>query len=199
MSSQNAAYRRVADTRDIGTQDPRLESDHHTSHPMPAAASVRSRPLLLVDVDGVISLFGFDWSAPPPGQATTVDGLPHWISATAGPLLRELAGTFELVWCTGWEDRAPEHLPRLLGLDGPAFPHLVFAGAREGRHWKLDAIEAHAGPERPVAWIDDDFDDSCDAWLASRPGPTLLVRTDPAVGITAAHVARLRDWAAAPA
>src|SRR3712207_6624725 len=50
----------------------------------------RSRPLLLVDVDGVISLFGFDWSDPPPGRPIAVDGLPHWISDAAGPLLRAL-------------------------------------------------------------------------------------------------------------
>ncbi len=196
-------------TRSIGPRGLRLEVRRRIqpSRRVPADApavtlvdvrdsGIRSRPLLLVDVDGVISLFGFDWSDPPPGRPITVDGLPHWISSAAGPLLRRLAAVFELVWCTGWEDRAPEHLPVLLGLDGPAFPHLVFGGPQAGeRHWKLAAIEAHAGPERAVAWIDDGFDDTCHAWAAERPGATLLVATDPAVGITEAPAAELAAWA----
>ena len=121
-----------------------------------AMRSSTQRPLLLVDVDGVISLFGFA-AAPPAGLlATAVDGIPHLLSDRAGPLLIRLAGTFECVWCTGWEDRAEEHLPRLLGLPG-GWPHLQFAPVEAGaaRHWKLDAIEARAGRDRPVAWIDD--------------------------------------------
>jgi hypothetical protein len=156
------------------------------------------RPLLLVDVDGVISLFGFA-AAPPAGLlATAVDGIPHLLSDRAGPLLERLSGTFECVWCTGWEERAEEHLPRLLGLPG-GWPHLRFAplAADALRHWKLDSIEACAGSDRPVAWIDDAFDATCEAWVAARPGPTLLVRTEPASGLTPAHVARLEAWAEA--
>ena len=158
-----------------------------------------ARPLLLVDVDGVISLFGFEHGAPPEGRWTTVEGIPHLISAHAGALLARLGRHFEPVWCTGWQDRAPEHLPALLGLRGDAYPHLVFDGApgAPGRHWKLAAIEAHAGPDRPVAWVDDDFDASCHAWAAERPGATLLVRTDPAVGLTEAHATGLVAWARA--
>ncbi len=128
----------------------------------------------------------------------SVDGLPHLISAHAGALLERLAAAFEPVWCTGWEERAPEQLPRLLGLTGAAYPYLVFAGpAGAERHWKLDAIDAHAGPDRPLAWIDDDHDDRTRAWADERPGATLLVVTDPAVGITKAHAEELERWAAA--
>ena len=161
-----------------------------------AMRSSTERPLLLVDVDGVISLFGFP-AAPPAGLlATAVDGIPHLLSDRAGPLLIRLAATFECVWCTGWEDRAEEHLPRLLGLPG-GWPHLQFAPveAAAARHWKLDAIEARAGRDRPVAWIDDAFDDTCEAWADARPGPTLLVRTEPASGLTEAHVTSLERWA----
>lgn len=155
-------------------------------------------PLLLVDVDGVISLFGFSPQRRPPGTFVSVDGLPHLISAHAGALLERLAATFEPVWCTGWEERAPEHLPRLLGLGGAAYPHLVFAGSVGAeRHWKLDAIDAHAGPDRALAWIDDGHDHRTQAWAAARPGPTLLVATDPAVGLTEAHAADLERWARA--
>jgi len=155
-----------------------------------------TRPLLLVDVDGVLSLFGFE--PPPPAGVvwTTVDGLPHALSRPAGARLARLAGTFDCAWCTGWEERAEEQLPRLLGLPG-GWPHMAFA-ARPGaspRHWKLPAIEAASGPDRPVAWIDDAFDATCEAWAAERPGPALLVRTDPATGLLDEHVTRLESWA----
>ena len=178
----------------IGPQDPRLE-DYQPNVQLllmkPAA------PLLLIDVDGVISLFGFDQTEPPDGRLVAVDGIPHLISARAGERLARLAAAFECVWCTGWEDRADEHLPALLGLPG-GWAHLSFAAAPgPGLHWKLEAIEAHAGPDRPVAWIDDAHDDSCARWAAERPGPALLVATDPAVGLTEAHVASLLSWARA--
>jgi hypothetical protein len=153
-----------------------------------------SAPLLLIDVDGVISLFGFDETEPPAGRLTFVDGLPHWISGEAGTRLARLSRTFECVWCTGWEDRADEHLPYLLDLPH-GWPHVSFPREPEVEaHWKLSGIDAYAGPERPVAWIDDAHDDTCHAWAATRPGPTLLVATNPAVGITDEHVDELLSW-----
>ena len=111
--------------------------------------------------------------------------------------LARLDRTFECVWCTGWEERAEEHLPYFLGLPG-GWDHIRFDRPRRKItiHWKLHAVDAYAGPDRPLAWIDDDHDDECRAWAAARPGPTLLVTTDAAVGITDEHVARLEAWAA---
>ncbi len=162
----------------------------------PEGVPSAEKPLLLVDVDGVISLFAFDPSRPPPGRFLMVDGIPHLISATAGDHLRALADAFELAWCTGWEEKADEHLRLLLELPG-ACPHLTFDDETPSprAHWKLAAIERYAGAERPVAWIDDSHDEACARWAASRSGPALLVTTEPAVGITAEHVARLRRWA----
>lgn len=152
-------------------------------------------PILLIDIDGVISLFGFDPGAPPDGKFLLVDGIPHFLSASVADRIRCLHSDFELVWCSGWEERADEHLPHALGLPA-GLPHLTFDGADgDGRHWKLAAIDAYAGPRRPLAWIDDAFDDSCHRWAAARPGPTELIRTDPAVGLTGAHAEHLRRWA----
>jgi hypothetical protein len=153
------------------------------------------KPLLFVDIDGVISLFGFTPAEHPAGTWLNVDGVPHLISATASGHLLALARVFDLVWCSGWEDKADEHLVRVLGLPVRP-PFLTFIGAPGAAHWKLDAVDRHAG-DRPLAWIDDAFDDSCHAWAAARPAPTLLVATDPAVGLADAHVALLTRWAAA--
>jgi len=154
------------------------------------------RPLLLVDVDGVISLFGFDPATPPAGRFELVDGIAHYLSAVAGEHLRTLSGEFELAWCSGWEEKANEYLPFALGLPG-ALPHLSFERDLRGAngHWKLAAIDRYAGPQRPLAWIDDAHDDGCSAWAVARPGPTLLVRTEPAIGITDLHVEELLAFA----
>ena len=123
------------------------------------------RPTLLLDVDGVISLFGFDHDRPPTGRYALVDGTMHFLSATAAALIVELTRDFELVWCTGWEEKADEHLPAQLGLPR-GLAHLTFPTADPDaptRHWKLAAIDAFAGSRRPLAWIDDAHDDSCRA------------------------------------
>jgi hypothetical protein len=153
-----------------------------------------NQPLLLIDVDGVISLFGFDSSRPPAGDFLLVDGIPHLISATAGEHLGALLRAYELAWCTGWEEKADEYLPRVLGLQTP-IPHMKFTEDAESGHWKLSAVDRYAGSERALAWLDDAHNDACLAWAAARPGPTLLLGTDPAIGITEAHVAELLAWA----
>jgi hypothetical protein len=153
------------------------------------------RPLLAVDVDGVISLFGFD--EPPPGSVARfelIDGVAHCISLAAGERLMRLNERFDLVWATGWEQKANDYLPNILGL--PELPYLTFDGASRfgSAHWKLGPLEALGG-ERPLAWIDDSFDPSCYEWARERDAPTLLVPTEPALGLEEAHAATLIDWA----
>jgi hypothetical protein len=156
------------------------------------------RPLLLVDIDGVLSVFGFDPQNRPEGEFVSVDGIVHLLSAAAGTELRALGEEFELVWCSGWEEKADEYLPLALGLPA-GLPHVSFDAIEppDGRHWKLAAIDAYAGPDRPLAWIDDGHDRTCEDWAQARPAPTLLVWTDPAVGLTAEHAAQLTAWARA--
>jgi len=161
------------------------------------AGAATDRPVLLVDVDGVISLWGWPEGHPPPGAWALVDGVAHFLSHEAAHHLQVLCRRFELVWCTGWEERANEHLPGAVGL-GP-FPYVSFDRATvkhsQHAHWKLGAIDAWAGPDRAVAWVDDGLDDAAAAWAAERPGPTHLERTVPASGLTAAHAGRLEAWA----
>jgi len=54
--------------------------------------------LLLVDVDGVVSLFGFAHLPPAGLLPTVVECVPHLLSAHAGPLLARLSDSFECVW-----------------------------------------------------------------------------------------------------
>ena len=152
--------------------------------------------MLFVDVDGVISLFGFGPGEPPPGTFHSVEGIVHCIGHESGRRLARLREGYELVWATGWEERANEHLPHLLGFDGE-LPWLSFDGRAVfgTAHWKLEAIDEYAAG-RPAAWIDDSLDERCHRWARERAAPTLLVQTEAHVGMTDEHVERLLRWAA---
>ncbi len=171
----------------------------------------------MVDIDGVVSLFGVppgagvglagppleppaQPSAPRPveGSLHSIEGIHHFLSSTAAAHLLALSSFFELVWASGWEERADEHLPHLLGLPAQ-LPFLRFSRAVGGRgpthaHWKLEAIEAFAA-SRPLAWIDDALNGACHEWANERQAPTLLVQTDPAQGLTAREAGLLKSWA----
>ena len=153
------------------------------------------RPILAVDVDGVISLFGFE--EPPDRRVARfelIDGMMHCISIVAGERLRRLAQLYDLVWATGWEDRGNDSLEPLLGL--PELPYLSFDGAARfgSAHWKLGPLDAYAG-ERALAWIDDSFDESCFEWATGRAAPTLLVPTESPRGLEEAQAEALESWA----
>jgi hypothetical protein len=153
------------------------------------------RPVLFLDVDGVISLFGFHPSGPPPGKFHSIDGILHCIGADVAARLRRLTDTFELVWATGWEEKANEYLVHILELPGD-LPVLTFDGRAVfgSSHWKVEAIEDYARG-RAAAWIDDNLDERAEQWAAKRQEPTLLVRTESALGITDEQVERLLSFA----
>ncbi len=152
-----------------------------------------SRPILAVDVDGVISLFGYD-EPPATTRFELVDGMVHCISLATGDRLNRLAEHYDLVWATGWEEKANFYLPNLLGV--PEMPHLTFDGAARfgSAHWKLGPLDEY-GKGRAMAWIDDNFDESCYEWARSRPEPTLLVPTEPHIGLEEVQVDALAVWA----
>jgi hypothetical protein len=156
---------------------------------------MRAKPLLLVDVDGVISLFGFEAGPPSHGSFQWIDGIPHFLSSRAAEHLLELWPLFEVVWASGWEEKANEYLPHLLGLPGP-LPHLSFglSVGKSDAHWKLEAIDAYCGT-RPLAWIDDSLNGACELWADGREAPTLLVQTVPCSGLTRREARILADWA----
>jgi hypothetical protein len=153
------------------------------------------QPVLFVDVDGVISLFGWNPSGPPPGTFHSIDGILHCIGSDAPARLARLAERYELAWATGWEEKANEYLVRILGLPGN-LPVLTFDGHAVfgSSHWKLDAIDDYSRG-RAAAWIDDNLDERCRAWASRRREPTHLVETEHPVGITDAHVGELLRWA----
>jgi hypothetical protein len=158
----------------------------------------------MVDIDGVVSLFGDPATVAAQrnelsGSFHSIDGIPHFLSSTAASHLLDLASVFDLVWASGWEEKANEYLPHLLGLPA-SLPFIRFTRAENDSrtthaHWKLASLDAYAG-DRALAWIDDAFNPACHAWAQARSAPTLLVSTAPERGLTAQEAQQLLAWAA---
>jgi len=151
------------------------------------------RPLLLVDVDGVLN----PWRAVecPPGfrEYSFFPGERVRLSEGHGKLLQDLSGAFELVWATAWEHRANRLICPVIAL--PELPVIEFPLA--GTHYmfrKLPAVIESVG-DRPAAWIDDEHHPEHHQWARERGVPTLIVDIDPAVGLTAGIAADLANWA----
>jgi hypothetical protein len=154
----------------------------------------KAKPVLAVDIDGVVSLFGVDGPAEAEGaELELIDGALHCISIPVGERLQRLAKHFELVWATGWETGG-ERISQLLGL--PQWPALTFKGSvRFGSaDWKLEPLGKYARG-RPLAWIDDSLDEACYEWARAREEPTLLIATEPEVGLQEVQVEALLGWA----
>ena len=177
------------------------------------------KPLLFVDIDGVLSCpnatnaaqptHTLRWPAPNPHQRVRiVDGQiriervdeptedDRWISQSvwvpdgAIDRLGLLAEVFDCVWATSWRLSGPAAWSSLLAHD-PAWPSLAWEGL------KLPAIVEFAG-DQPWAFIDDDIAmELRDAGPLPDSPSHLLVETDSSVGITDAHVDELLSFAAA--
>ncbi|MBT8241207.1 MAG: hypothetical protein KJN63_08270 [Acidimicrobiia bacterium] len=149
------------------------------------------RPLLLLDVDGVLNPLAM---TPPPGFSVQwIDGYEVAISARHQRWLNELAQSFDLAWATTWEQSANESIGPLLGLD--ELPVIRFDGERTGDTWKLEAVKAFVG-DRSLVWIDDELYLDAYEWSRTRDAPTLLVCPSSSVGMTLGHfdqICQFRD------
>ena len=162
---------------------------------MSVSISNDPRPILLVDVDGVLN----PWEAEscPDGFAEYefFPGERVLLSPAHGELLTSLAAAYELVWATAWEDKANQLISPVLAL--PVLPVIEFPlGGRDLLFRKLPAV-ARAVGDRPCAWIDDVHPPDHYEWAATRGVPTLIVDINPAEGLTSAVAERLAQWAAA--
>jgi hypothetical protein len=146
------------------------------------------RPLLLLDVDGVLNPLGVREA--PGFTAHHLGGMRVLLSPDHGRWLSSLSDVFELTWATSWE-RDADLIAERIGLP-VGMPAVRFTNQTE---WtvKLPDVIRHVG-DRAAAWIDDQLGPDVRAWAESRHSPTLLVETDSRVGLTLGHVERLRAW-----
>ncbi len=170
----------------VETKEPQKKAQSHSRCESAPATRRRHKPLLLVDIDGVISLFGGAGSAAAASRGLLPldrrhSALPfgHRRRSPARP-----RGAFRarLVQRLGGEGRrapaAPAGPPRRA-----AVPALRRArSAASNAHWKLEAIDALRRPARRWPGSTTRFNDACHEWAARARAPTLLVRTEPEHG-----------------
>jgi hypothetical protein len=156
---------------------------------------------VLLDVDGVLNPArrapGFRrHQAFPVGMV-----LKLWLNPDHGRMLRELTTETgaELVWATYWRDHANQWIAPRVGLPSLRFvPIPPYPNADDGAGptlggWKARSVAAWAGP-RPFVWFEDEPDVANSLAALTDIGPHLVVRVDPAVGLTAKHIGMARDW-----
>jgi hypothetical protein len=155
---------------------------------------VSPRPLLLLDVDGVLVILQpvLDVDGEVERVGGEIVGYEARPKPGLAPLLARLGEAFDLAWNTRWGDAANHNLGPAFGLSRLPFVDLTGPDCAFN---KLAGVVRFAG-DRPMAWIDDDLDASVQVWGARRPYPTLLIEADPTSGMTEAHVAQLLAFAA---
>lgn len=162
-----------------------------TWHPRPECDTRAVRPLLLLDVDGVLMPTGR--SVPPGYERRTAGGAEIVICRQHGEWLIDLARSFELVWASTWGAKANESFGTVLGL--PRLESIVLGDLPRDGTRKLKAVDAFAG-ERALAWVDDEIYDDATTWATKRSASTLLVRTSGSVGLRQTHIDQLKRFAA---
>ncbi|MGW5154288.1 HAD domain-containing protein [Nonomuraea wenchangensis] len=159
------------------------------------------RPLLLLDVDGVLNPIG----RRPPGYRRyrcVVDGETYVVRLDPrhGRQLLDLAEATgaELAWATTWEEHANDWIAPRIGL--PSLPVVAVNApttpvSGHGEMFKTPAVAAYAG-RRPFVWFDDQVWAEDEEYLRVHQGVDdfLLVHVDPAHGLTSGHLGMAREW-----
>jgi hypothetical protein len=154
-----------------------------------------TRPLLLLDVDGVINPYGTPLPPAGYGEHHLFPGEePVRVNPAHGAWITEAGAVLDIAWATSWNDDANRLLAPLLHI--AALPVVTMPAPPFDPGAKVPLIAAYA-QHRPAAWIDDLHTRQAHQWLEERTSPTLLVTTDPAIGLTRECIDRDSAWAKA--
>lgn len=160
----------------------------------------RARPLLILDVDGVLNPHGPRADPEPPWITFEADwsGYVVALNPEHGKQLLALAERTgcELVWGTSWEEHANAEVGPRLGLpwleviqvntQPPVLGSMVL--------WKTGHIATYA-EGRPFVWLDDHPGETDTKFLASHGCPDhLIIQIDAEEGLQDHHLQRAEEW-----
>lgn len=150
------------------------------------------RPVLLIDVDGVLNPFAARRTKP----AFTMHqlaGYPVRLNPAHGPALLAFADRFDLVWATTWEDQANTLIGPILGLPKLPVIHFDFAASKDHKWPDIDRFIG----DRPAIWLEDDARVGDNAWAQRRnlKIPTRIIKTNPGSGLLPEHLAVIERFA----
>lgn len=147
------------------------------------------KPILLLDVDGVLNVIGPDCKKREVRLQLKEDlPISFYPTALAKPLMELAWKRFDVFWMTAWGAGA-NSIARWAGLE----ERPVIWG-RTGNDWKATAAEKALGSwEGPVAWIEDGISPEAKELVAAK-GWTYF-HTNGFIGATEAHLKGLEEFA----
>lgn len=175
------------------------------------------KPLLLLDIDGVLNAFGqaahidSESSAPSQFKVAEAKGYMLFIHESVPESVAVLEEHFTVVWATMWQSDA--HIFGRVAGFGTEWEFIdfyetnqhianvgggTFGGSGRGvGYYKWPGIVQFAG-DRPFVWIDDDLEDWQHDWARNRTVdgvPTLFIQPNIFEGLTIDHVKQAIDFA----
>lgn len=116
-----------------------------------------SRPIVLLDVDGVINFWGVDAPAPEDVRKYRTQVAEVWIVPETLEAVKVLFEKAEVWWCTAWRDLANNYLTQILEI--PRLKVIQDEAWARGAEWKYEEVRAllndPAHADRSFIWIED--------------------------------------------
>lgn len=147
------------------------------------------KPVLLLDVDGVLNIFGEAYAA---REVRLDDGHAFYPSPFTRPFMRQAWREFDVIWCTAWRASA-NAIARWANLGRRPWieiPQSAFDG-----DWKLAGVVRRLGrTTRRLVWLEDGISEEAYGWI-SEDHRRIYAGTDPREGVTPEIFLRIRRFA----